>query len=105
MPTVDKNATFAEEEIRQFEDLQNVASTGQVVRVHGTKLIDTGGGFLLEESDLQEQVEAEKVVVREPAAFVPTDCPKCDICGQDFSASFLLQHYDENICDRCRCIS
>jgi DNA-repair protein complementing XP-A cells len=101
-PEPPKKRKRTEQEMRDYEDLQNVASTGQVVRVHGTKLIDTGGGFLLEESDFQEQVEAEKVITREPAALVPTDCPNCDICGKEFSTSFLLLNYDENICDRCR---
>ncbi len=75
---------------------------GQVVRVQGTKLIDTGGGFLLEEEDLVAEEEAERIIIVEPAAIVPTDTPSCEQCGRDFSSSYLLHNYDLSVCDACR---
>jgi len=89
-------------ELEREAELKNVVSQGQIVRVHGTKLIDTGGGFLLEEKDLAEETEAEKVIVVQPAGFVPTDAPSCELCQREFSDSFLFSKYDHPVCDACK---
>ncbi|CAG7834799.1 unnamed protein product, partial [Allacma fusca] len=83
-------------------DLQNAVSKGTVVRVQGTKLIDTGGGFLLEEKDLAFPEEEDINVVREPAAIIPTDVPTCEECEKTFFESFLLKNYGHPVCDGCK---
>jgi hypothetical protein len=83
-------------------DLKNVCSEGSVVRIQGTKLIDTGGGFLIEEGDFVEQEEEEKVLTVQPAAFIPTDTPLCEECGVPFSDSYLLLTFDYAACDTCK---
>lgn len=89
-------------ESQLFTDMQNVVNEGSVVRIQGTKVIDTGGGFLIEEGDLVEQEEQEKVLSVHPAAFVPTDAPNCQDCGLSFSESYLLLNFDHPVCDRCK---
>ena len=91
-----------EAEVRREEELKDVVSHGQVVRVQGTKLIDTGGGFLLEENDLIEEEVAPKNIIVEPAAIVPTETPTCEQCHRTFGSSYLLQNYDLEVCDACR---
>jgi len=83
-------------------DLKDVCKQGSVVRVQGTKLIDTGGGFLIEENDLIEQEEAEKVIKVQSAAFVPSDAPVCEDCGVEFADSFLFEKFDLSVCDKCK---
>lgn len=83
-------------------ELKNVVSEGSVVRVQGTKLIDTGGGFLIEEKDLIEQEEAEKIIVPHEAPFIPSDVPKCMECNREFQDSFLFKNYGYRVCDTCK---
>ncbi|CAL8111771.1 unnamed protein product [Orchesella dallaii] len=89
-------------ESQYMTDLKNVVSEGSIVRVHGTKLIDTGGGFLIEEKDLVEQEEAERVIVPHEAPFMPTDVPHCMECENEFQDSFLFKNYDFPVCDSCK---
>lgn len=86
-----------------FKDLNQVASQGSVVRVLGSKLIDTGGGFLIEEKDLIEEEEKPvKITLKDPAPFIPGDVPKCEECEEEFQHSFLLENYDLTVCDQCK---
>lgn len=107
IPTDDPQASSGQAKKRKKEsqfmtDINKVASQGSVVRVSGTKLIDTGGGFLIEEKDLVEQEEAEKVVLPQKAPFIPTDVPICLECSKEFQDSFLFQGYDLPVCDKCK---
>lgn len=83
-------------------ELKDVVSEGSIVRVQGTKLIDTGGGFLIEEKDLIEQEEAEKVIVPHEAPYIPTDVPRCIECKNEFQDSFLFKTYEYPVCDKCK---
>ena len=86
-------------------DIQNAVSKGTIVRIQGTKLIDTGGGFLLEEKDLTIPEEEDIQVVKEPAAIVPSDVPNCDECGKPFVESFLLKSFNHPVCDSCKYVN
>lgn len=95
-------AKKSKKESQYMTDLNKVVSQGSVVRVQGTKLIDTGGGFLIEEKDLVEQEEAEKVIIPQEAPFIPTDVPHCTECSSEFQDSFLYKTYDYPVCDKCK---
>nr|CAG4645286.1 EOG090X0KP6 [Leptodora kindtii] len=82
-----------------------------VIRIHESKLIDTGGGFLLEEKDLQEQqlkevpkhVDIHKITfTQDPAPIVEPDRPTCEECRDKFHDSFLYRSYSHPVCDSCR---
>jgi len=88
-----------------MKDTLNVASEGSIVRVQGTKLIDTGGGFLLEEKDLVEpenEVASKPVAQQFPAPIIPTDAPNCLECKNEFQESYLLRTYEHVVCDSCK---
>ncbi len=91
-------------ESQLMTDMKTVCSEGSIVRIQGTKVIDTGGGFLIEESDLIEAEEEEKLVTVHPtpAAFIPSDTPNCEECQLPFSDSFLLLNFDHPVCDSCK---
>ncbi|CAG0878928.1 unnamed protein product [Darwinula stevensoni] len=69
-------------------------SLDRVVRLHNTKLVDTGAGFFLEEKDLDEEPEEPKKIVSRPAPVVPTDQPTCEECGEEFPGSFLFDCFE-----------
>ncbi|ODN04664.1 DNA repair protein [Orchesella cincta] len=96
------SAKKRKKESQYMTELKNVVSEGSVVRVHGTKLIDTGGGFLIEEKDLVEQEEAEKIIVPHEAPYLPTDVPHCMDCEKEFQDSFLFKNYEFPVCDSCK---
>jgi hypothetical protein len=101
-PAAKKAKRMNAKESEFMTDLRNVCSQGSIVRVHGTKLIDTGGGFLIEEQDLIEQEEAEKLVTVQPAPLIPSDVPICEECGVEFAVSFLFEKFDYPVCDKCK---
>lgn len=72
---------------------------GRAIKVQGQRVIDSGGGFLIEEND---ELDKEMLkIVTEPAPFV-SELPHCDECKQEFKDSYLLQTFDLNVCDTCR---
>jgi DNA-repair protein complementing XP-A cells len=94
-----------------------------VIKVYGSRFVDTGGGFLLEEKvgdpDDQEQVYCnikiqciliklrcpmlQKTIVEEPQPILhELDKPKCKECNEHFNDSFLHTTYDYPVCDTCR---
>ncbi|XP_074651124.1 DNA repair protein complementing XP-A cells homolog [Tubulanus polymorphus] len=66
------------------------------------KVVDTGGGFLLEEDD-DEDANSEPVKIVHPAA--PLIDPSellCEDCGLAFIESHLNNHFDVDVCDKCK---
>uniref|UniRef100_A0A6A7FYS2 DNA repair protein complementing XP-A cells homolog n=1 Tax=Hirondellea gigas TaxID=1518452 RepID=A0A6A7FYS2_9CRUS len=79
----------------------------KVVRINDTKLIDTGGGFFIEEDEeLDKTSEADMIAAlqkaEKPAPLEPQDRPRCLDCGNCFDSSYLLQKFDHHVCDDCR---
>uniref|UniRef100_A0ABK0LMC0 XPA, DNA damage recognition and repair factor n=1 Tax=Rattus norvegicus TaxID=10116 RepID=A0ABK0LMC0_RAT len=64
------------------------------------KVIDTKGGFILEE----EEEEKHKIgdVVHEPGPVMEFDYTICEECGKEFMDSYLMNHFDLPTCDSCR---
>ncbi|XP_006815218.1 DNA repair protein complementing XP-A cells homolog [Saccoglossus kowalevskii] len=75
------------------------AEVSSVTRSSG-QVLDTGGGFLLEED--QEDEDNKINIVHEPAPIIDVNRPRCEDCGKQFSDSFLSTHYNVEICDMCR---
>lgn len=79
----------------------------KVLRVNDTKLVDTGGGFFLEEDDDFDKIPEADIIAalrraEEPAPLVPEDRPSCSDCNNTFDSSYLLKHFDHPVCDDCR---
>ncbi|KAH0503821.1 DNA repair protein complementing XP-A cells-like protein [Microtus ochrogaster] len=66
------------------------------------KMIDTKGGFILEEEEEEEHETAN--VVHEPGPVMEFDYVICEECGKEFMDSYLMSHFDFPTCDSCRFI-
>lgn len=72
---------------------------GRSLKVQGQRVIDSGGGFLIEENnDLEEQLLK---ITTDPAPII-VDSPHCDECQEEFKDSYLLKTFDLPVCDKCR---
>ncbi|KAJ8669013.1 hypothetical protein QAD02_000272 [Eretmocerus hayati] len=72
---------------------------GKVVKVGGSKVIDSGAGFLIEED---EEIEAAMCNIADNPAPIISTLPECLECKKEFKDSFLLQKFDYPACDECR---
>ncbi|XP_046662465.1 DNA repair protein complementing XP-A cells homolog [Homalodisca vitripennis] len=73
-----------------------------IIRFEGSKFVDSGGGFLIEEKTGEiENEEIVNIVEDIPPLSIP-DQPTCEECKQKFGDSFLLKSFDYNVCDGCR---
>ncbi|CAD1476715.1 unnamed protein product, partial [Heterotrigona itama] len=68
-------------------------------KVQGQRVIDSGGGFLIEESD---ELEEEMLKITSDPAPILIDFPYCDECKKEFKDSYLLQTFNMSVCDNCR---
>lgn len=71
-----------------------------IIRVQGSRFVDTGGGFLLEEKDGCEDFIEELSEVLPP--IIEPERPSCVECSEKFPDSFLFQNFDYPVCDKCR---
>ncbi|OAD53092.1 DNA repair protein complementing XP-A cells like protein [Eufriesea mexicana] len=72
---------------------------GSFSKTQGQRVIDSGGGFLIEENDdIEEQMLQ---ITSEPAPII-INLPHCDECKEEFKDSYLLQTFDVLVCDKCR---
>ncbi|XP_006612910.1 DNA repair protein complementing XP-A cells homolog [Apis dorsata] len=75
------------------------STKGTCLKIQGQHVIDSGGGFLIEESDdLEEQMLK---ITSEPGPIV-VNLPHCEECKNEFKDSYLLQTFDISVCDKCR---
>lgn len=68
-----------------------------------TKLIDSGGGFLIEQevrTDKPDNVEQSEVV--EEILPIPVNYEQCLECNEPFIESYLMKNFDFSVCDKCR---
>lgn len=86
---------------------ETAIAVGNVIKVSGTKYIDSGGGFLIEQrtcvdpSEQQEQSVDEKEVEKDSVP-VPIEFDECLDCGDKFADSYLLNTFGYKVCDACR---
>lgn len=72
-----------------------------VIKIASSKLVDTGGGFLLEEKESQESI-SNVAVTDLPGPFLNPGQPICIECNENFPDSYLLRTFDHSVCDSCR---
>ncbi|XP_012526908.1 DNA repair protein complementing XP-A cells homolog [Monomorium pharaonis] len=75
------------------------STKGRMIKVQGKRVIDSGGGFLIEENDELEQQMLK--IVTEPDPIIGK-FSKCEECQQEFEDSYLLRTFDLTVCDKCR---
>ncbi|KAL6266893.1 hypothetical protein P5V15_003720 [Pogonomyrmex californicus] len=71
----------------------------RMLKVQGQRVIDSGGGFLIEENDELEQQMLK--IVTEPDPVIGT-LNECEECQQKFGDSYLLHTFNLVVCDKCR---
>ncbi|XP_029172129.1 DNA repair protein complementing XP-A cells homolog [Nylanderia fulva] len=76
----------------------NESTVGRSLKVQGQCVIDSGGGFLIEENDKSEQ----QLKIRTEPELVIGKFNECEECQQKFGDSYLLQTFDLVVCDKCR---
>nr|KAF6434843.1 XPA, DNA damage recognition and repair factor [Molossus molossus] len=77
-----------------------VAATGGMANVKAApKIIDTHGGFILEEEGEEEHTIGK--VVHEPGPVMEFDYTICEECSKEFMDSYLMNHFDLPTCDNC----
>ncbi|XP_072373064.1 DNA repair protein complementing XP-A cells isoform X1 [Scyliorhinus torazame] len=64
------------------------------------KVIDTGGGFFLEEEE--KEVHEVNKITHQPGPVLEFDYLMCEECDKEFMDSFLSSHFDLPVCDNCR---
>nr|CAG4642951.1 EOG090X0KP6 [Evadne anonyx] len=73
-----------------------------VVIIQNSKLIDTGGGFLIDENDLNEEQSKPVNIVQDPAPILIPERPHCLLCQEPLHDSFLFRSFSYAVCDSCR---
>lgn len=84
--------------------------TTSVIKVQGTKYIDSGGGFLIEQpvqasqnpQSSETDGNCEIPSVANEAIAIPVQYEECIQCGDAFVDSFLFDNFDYAVCDKCR---
>lgn len=74
-----------------------------MIKVSGSKFIDSGGGFLVEESTFKEQTSKPKEykTIINDGEELPIKTTECRECGDVFAGSYLLDNFDYSVCDKC----
>lgn len=76
---------------------QDTGSSSSISRV-----IDTGGGFLLDTDDEETLHGAPKNLIEEPAPILYGDRLHCCECQKEFLTSYIYKHFEVPVCDNCR---
>ncbi|CAD7088076.1 unnamed protein product [Hermetia illucens] len=77
------------------------------IKIQGTKYIDSGGGFLVEEPIVKDSKDEKQDAQAAPqtengAITIPVTYEQCLECGRDFFESNLLTNFEYAVCDDCR---
>lgn len=72
---------------------------GRSFKVQGQRVIDSGGGFLMEEND---ELEQDMLKIRTEPDPVIGKFNECEECKQRFGDSYLLHTFNLAVCDKCR---
>lgn len=66
------------------------------------KLVDSGGGFFIDEQEQENDKRDNIKFVEGPAPFLRHERPDCSECEKKFDDSYLLRSFDHAVCDNCR---
>uniref|UniRef100_A0A1A9V625 XPA C-terminal domain-containing protein n=1 Tax=Glossina austeni TaxID=7395 RepID=A0A1A9V625_GLOAU len=76
-----------------------------IIKVQGVKYVDSGGGFLIEQSvgstNCNPSLPDASVKVIDNAISIPVTYEECLKCGDSFVDSFLINNFKYNVCDKC----
>ncbi|KAG5684305.1 hypothetical protein PVAND_013540 [Polypedilum vanderplanki] len=79
---------------------------GKMIKVDGSKYVDTCGGFLINEHDLEteEEEKAAKIIklAEDEAEDLPITYLKCIECEEEYADSYLSKHFEYSCCDKCK---
>lgn len=84
---------------------ETAVAVNNVIKVSGTKYIDSGGGFLIEQRtcvDPALDTPIEEKPVEKDSVPLPIEFDECIDCGDKFADSYLLNTFDYKVCDACR---
>lgn len=77
-----------------------------MIKIDGSKYIDTAGGFLINEQDIEtdENERAAKIqkLNDEQGEEVPLKYFTCLKCEESFADSYLQKNFDYSCCDKCK---
>lgn len=77
-----------------------------MIKIDGSKFIDTAGGFLIDEKDIEEHEEERAAKMQklneEQGEEVPLTYYKCNECDEQFAESYLQKNFEYNCCDKCK---
>ncbi|XP_055385775.1 DNA repair protein complementing XP-A cells homolog [Condylostylus longicornis] len=77
-----------------------------VVKISGTRFVDSGGGFLVEQSIINGENEPiysiPKLKVDDDKINLPITYFDCIECDKKFAESYLQKNFDYLVCDNCR---
>ena len=79
------------------------ASGKTIIKVQGSKFLDSGGGFLIEQTaDKREVAETDEVQPPLDSIDLPVIYEQCEECDQQFVESYLMKNFDYSVCDGCK---
>lgn len=82
------------------------AEGSNTIRIDGSKFIDGGGGFLMDEreKDEEENERAAKLakLADNETVEVPLCYQKCLECEEEYSDSYLFKNFGLSCCDKCK---
>lgn len=77
-----------------------------MLKIDGSKFIDTAGGFLIDERDIEKHEEeiAEKLqkLNEDIGEDVPLTYFTCKECDDQFAESYLQKNFEYSCCDKCK---
>lgn len=78
-----------------------------MIKVDGSKFIDSAGGFLIDEKDIEAAEEEraakiQKVIEEEQSEEVPLTYFQCVECQEEFADSYLQKNFNYICCDKCK---
>ncbi|KAH8400271.1 hypothetical protein KR215_009681 [Drosophila sulfurigaster] len=88
---------------------EQIGQANAIIKVQGTKYIDSGGGFLLEQPVLPitgknangDTAEATAAILDDAIA-IPVVYEECLECGDQYADSYLFNNFGHSVCDKCR---
>ncbi|XP_075168550.1 DNA repair protein complementing XP-A cells homolog Xpac [Haematobia irritans] len=85
------------------KDVNAGDGTSSVIKVQGTKYVDSGGGFLIEQPVTSNGTAGtEQPNLVDDAIAIPVKYDECLECGEMFADSFLMNNFNYSVCDKCR---
>lgn len=77
-----------------------------MIKVDGSRFIDTAGGFLIDEKDIVEHEEERAAKIQklneEQSEEVPLTFFTCNECNEKFCDSYLQKNFEYSCCDKCK---